>query len=254
MFTGPQPQDRAARLRMVDKIVHDLHATHGDQIIAIGLYGSLAKGTDGPFSDIELFCVLRGNEIDYSHGWVYGVNKAEVNIYSEEVVQGRALRVDERWSLRQGKFMHCRILYGEPAFFANLRQLVLSPPPEAFKAVMREMVVGEFYEWIGKLRNARSRGHTAYIPLLACHFVEFGAQLLGMAQRVCYTTGAKMLEESLQLNHRPDGYDELCMLVMQGQLNNTDQVASAIERCWAGLGNWAVANGIEMDEYNRWPF
>src|SRR5436190_14054798 len=117
MFTGPQLQDRAARLRMVDKIVHDLHATHGDRIIAIGLYGSVAKGTDGPFSDIELFCVVQGNDIDYSQEWMYGPGKAEVNIYSQAAVHRRALRVDELWSLRQGKFMHCRPLYGEPAFF-----------------------------------------------------------------------------------------------------------------------------------------
>src|SRR5947208_1998363 len=94
MFAGPQPQDRAARLRVVDKIVHDLHATHGDRLIAIGLYGSLAKGVDGPFSDIELFCVVQGNHIDYSHEWVYGVNKAEVNIYSLDVVEQRATQVD----------------------------------------------------------------------------------------------------------------------------------------------------------------
>ena len=105
MFTGPQPQDHAARLRMVDKIVQDLHATHGDRIIAIGLYGSLAKGIDGPFSDIELFCVVQGNNIDYSHEWVYGVSKAEVNMYSEEMIQRSAITVDEKWSLSQGQLL-----------------------------------------------------------------------------------------------------------------------------------------------------
>ena len=254
MFTGPQPQDRAARLRIVDKIVHDLHATHGDQIIAIGLYGSLAKGMDGPFSDIELFCVIQGNDIDYSYEWVYGVNKAEVNMYSEDVLRRSAVTVDEKWSLSQGQLLAACPLYGDLAFFAELRQLVLSPPPEEFNVVMRDMLVGEFYEWIGKLRNARSSGHTAYLPILACLFAEYGAQLLGIAHRICYTTGAKMLEESLQLQDCPDGYAELCGMVMAGQLSVPAQVAAALERCWAGIGPWAIANGIELDEHNRWPF
>jgi kanamycin nucleotidyltransferase len=254
MFTGPQPQDRAARLRMVDKIVDDLRATHGDRIIAIALYGSLAKGIDGPFSDIELFCVVQGNNIDYSHEWVYGVSKAEVNLYSEDMIQRSATSVDEKWSLSQGQLLAARPLYGEPAFFDHLSKLVLSPPPEEFNAVIRAMLVGEFYEWMGKLRNARSSGHTAYIPLMACHFVEFAAQMMGMAHRVCYTTGAKMLEESLQLTIRPDGYDELCGMVMAGQLSDSEQVTAALERCWAGIGVWAAVNGIEMDEHNRWPF
>ncbi|MCX6046965.1 MAG: nucleotidyltransferase [Chloroflexi bacterium] len=253
MFAGPQPQDRAARLRVVDKIIQDLHATHGDQIIAIGLYGSLAKGIDAPFSDIELFCVIHGANIDCSHEWVYGMNKAEVDIYSEDVIQREAFVVDEKWSLRQGQWLAARPLYGDPAFFEQLRQRVLSPSPEEFHTVMRAMLVGEFYEWIGKLRNAQSSGHTAYIPLLAAHFAEFGAQLLGMAQRTCYTTGAKMLEESLQFPNCPDGYAELCRMVMTGQLSDPAQVAAAIERCWAGLGVWVQEQGIQMDEYNRWP-
>ena len=78
--------------------------------------------------------------------------------------------------------------------------------------------------------------------------------MLGMVHRICYTTGAKMLEESLQLQNCPEGYAELCRMVMAGQLSDADQVAAALERCWAGIGVWAAANGIEMDEYNRWPF
>ncbi len=254
MFTGPQPQDRAARLRVVDKIVCELHATHGERIIAMALYGSVAQAIDGPFSDIELFCVIQGSAIDYSHEWVYGANKAEVNVYSQEIVQRRATQVDERWSLRQGKFINCRPLYGDPAFFEHVRKLVLSPPAEEFNKVIRSMLVGEFYEWIGKLRNARSRGHTAYLPLLATHFAEFVAQMLGLAHRICYTTGARMLEESLQLQNQPDGYTELCRIVMVGQLNDPDQVAAALERCWVSLGAWTRAQGIAMDGYKRWPF
>ncbi|MFN8494639.1 MAG: kanamycin nucleotidyltransferase C-terminal domain-containing protein [Caldilineaceae bacterium] len=253
MFAGPQPQDRATRLHVVEKIVQALHATHGDRIIAIGLYGSLAKGIDGPFSDIELFCVLRGGAEDYSHEWVYGDSKAEINIYGEEVLLKSATTVEDKWSLSQGQLLAARPLYGDPAFFAHLRQLVLSPPPEAFNQVMREMLVGEFYEWIGKLRNARSSGHTAYIPLLAGEFAKFTALLLGIANRYCFSTGAKMLEEALQLPNRPAGYAELCDLVMKGQLADTEQVAAVVERCWTGLGAWAMANGLTMDEYNRWP-
>ena len=253
MFAGPQAQTRDQRKQMVERLVQALLTKHGERVLAIGLYGSLAKGIDGPFSDIELFCVLRGGDEDYSHEWVYGDSKAEVNIYGEEAILKSAVEVDDKWSLSQGQLIAAQPLYGDPAFFAYLRELVLSTPPEAFDNVMRAMLVGEFYEWIGKLRNARNSGHTAYIPLLACHFAEFGAQLLGIAHRYCYTTGSKMLEEALQLPNQPAGYAELCALVMKGQLGDSEQVAATVERCWTGMGAWAIANGLTMDEYNRWP-
>lgn len=248
---GPQPQTRAERQRLVERIVQDLHRVHGDQIIAIGLYGSLARGLDQPYSDVELFCVIAGSGIDYSHEWIYGAGKAEVNIYSPDVIRHGATEVDDRWSLSQGQLMVAQPLYGEATFFQELRELVLSPPATAFNDLIRAMIVGELYEWMGKLRNARHTGYRAYIPLIACHFAEHTGLMLGLAHRHCFTTGGKVLEESVAFPHRPDGFAELCTLIMAGQLHDSDAVTAALERCWVGVVTWATEQGITLE--TGWP-
>jgi kanamycin nucleotidyltransferase len=62
MNFGPQPMTHKARLALAYEIANQIHAHYGDTVLAIGLYGSLARGTDGPYSDIEMWCVLRGEE------------------------------------------------------------------------------------------------------------------------------------------------------------------------------------------------
>ncbi|MCI0398031.1 MAG: hypothetical protein L0332_26820 [Chloroflexi bacterium] len=140
-FAGPRPQTRQDRLRLVDEIVTRLLARYPGRLVAIGLYGSLAKEMDQP-----------------------------------------------------------------------------------------------------------------YLPRLACHFAERGALMLALAHRVCYSTGPKMLVEALQLPDPPEGYGELCRLVLAGRLEDAGAVAAALERFWAGLPAWAEAHGVEIERRYGWPF
>jgi kanamycin nucleotidyltransferase len=39
------------------------------EVVAIGLYGSLAREEDGPYSDIELFGVLRTDHYTHCYEW-----------------------------------------------------------------------------------------------------------------------------------------------------------------------------------------
>jgi kanamycin nucleotidyltransferase len=47
------------RMELAQMITKRLIIRYGKVVKAIGLYGSLARNEDGPYSDIEMFCVLR---------------------------------------------------------------------------------------------------------------------------------------------------------------------------------------------------
>jgi kanamycin nucleotidyltransferase len=225
-----------------------------DKLLAVGLYGSLARATDGPYSDIEILCVLRSQGEDDSYEWSYGPWKAEVNFISEDVVLADAANVDERWSLTHGAFCHILPIYDPEDFFGKLPDLVLSQPEEKFTNIIKATIVGELYEWIGKLRNARHRGHTAYLPSLALDMARYGAFIIGLANRYHYSTGSRLLEESLTLPDRPPGYDALCRLAMTGNLHEPEQMAAACETFWRGIETWAAARSLQIDEPSKIPF
>ncbi|MBX3015201.1 MAG: hypothetical protein KF832_27025 [Caldilineaceae bacterium] len=254
MFDTPQPQTRAERQAVVDRIVHALLHDAQHEVIAIGQYGSMARDDDQPYSDIELFCIVDGVAVDHSHEWVYGQSKAEVNLYSQDMVRAYAQAVDEHWALSQGQFLDARPLYGNPAYFEELRQLVLSPPPAVFHEVIAAMIVGELYEWMGKARNARQTKQVTSLPTLACQFVEHTALILGLQQRRCYTTGATMLAESLQRQAYPAGYERLCKMVMHGKLDSPSTILQALDALWQGIGVWVITQEIDLSAHSQWPF
>lgn len=254
MWSGPQPQSHLQRMKMVDRIVADLHRTYGDTIKAMALYGSLSRGTDGEYSDIELWVVLATPGVDATAEWVYGDNKAEVDIYGDDVMLGRAVEVGSRWALEKGELMNNRPLFGERAYFERLRQLVMSPPKEQFDDVIAEMVVGEFYEWMGKLRNGIKRDDLAFLPITTCNWTLHMALMAALVHRHIFSTSSALMRETLALPTLPAGYPELATMVMAGELQDKARVAAALEASWTGIGPWLAQHGITFEARNVWPW
>jgi kanamycin nucleotidyltransferase len=201
-----------------------------------------------------MLCVLDSVGEDYTYEWVYGSWKAEVNFYSQEVLLAQATGVRGDWPLTHGSYQQILVLYDPGDFFVKLRDAMLALPPERFMETIREVIVGELYEWIGKLRNARYMGHTTYLPELALNMAKYGAFIIGLFNRHTYSTGPRLLEESLALPYRPAGYDALCHLAMRGDLSYPDRMAELCEAFWAGVEQWAIEQGIVIEESSKIPF
>jgi kanamycin nucleotidyltransferase len=254
MWDGPQPQSHGQRLQTVDRIVADLHRTYGDTLKAVALYGSLGHGTDGTYSDIDLWCVVTTPGVDECKEWTYGPSKAEVDIYGEDVMHARAGEVRSMWSLQQGSLTNCRPLFGDRAYFEALAARVMSPPKHVFDEVIVEMVVGGFYEWMGKLRNGLERNDLQFLTITTCNFTLHMAFMVALAHRHIYTTSSSLMREALALPTLPDGYRELAQSVMAGELHDKLKVAAMIERTWAGIGPWLAQHEIDVSARTLWPW
>lgn len=70
-MNGPVEISRQERLEICYELANRLQEVYDKQIIAIGVYGSVSRGTDGPYSDIEMLCVLKNadEEVDFSYEW-----------------------------------------------------------------------------------------------------------------------------------------------------------------------------------------
>lgn len=235
MRLDPQPIQHTDRLNLAEEVTQRILAKYREQVLAVGIYGSLARGTDQLYSDIEMKCVLNTSEEEYSYEWIERSCKIEVNFESEDVILVAAATVEEDWAITHGTYFDLKPLYGSRVFFIKLQNALRSPTQEAFTAAIREIIIGNIYEEIGKLRNARLVGNTAYLPILACVIAEQGALALGLAHKKCYSTRALLFQESLELEHQPDGYARLCQIVMEGNLNDVDVITTTLEGFWAGL-------------------
>jgi len=236
------------RLSLAHEIAAQLRVHYGEDLLALGLYGSLARGTDGLYSDIEMWCVLHGVDIDDSHEWTTGPWKAEVDVMSKDMILDDAAELDGNWAMTHGSYVHILPLYDPDGFFPTLAEVVMDHSDEEYTTVIHAVIVGEVYEMIGKLRNMRASGNTAglavYIAYLAC----YGSWMIGLAHRHLYTSSSKMFTESLTLLDRPSGYDELCGIVMCGKLSDAEYLFASADAFWVGVEDWAKKTGIQIEQ------
>jgi kanamycin nucleotidyltransferase len=240
--------EHARRLELAHDIAARLQRHCRERLVAIGAYGSLARGTDGPYSDVEMHCVVQGAGVDKMLEWSAGPWKAEVDVYSEDVLLAWATEVEADWPLTHGAFVDVLPLYDPSGFFLRLREATLSHDEGAFDQVIRDLIVGELYELTGKVRNAQAAGNAACVPYLAVELTKMGVCLIGLANRHLYTTTTKAFEESLALPGGPDGYDRLCRMVMSGDLADAQQAIDAAEALWSGVERWASERAIVLEE------
>ncbi|MFB5676884.1 ANT(4')-I family aminoglycoside nucleotidyltransferase [Paenibacillus terreus] len=254
-MNGPVNMSRNERLENCHEIASKLHEVYGGKILAIGVYGSVSRGTDGPFSDIEMFCVLveASESVEFSYEWSAGPWKAEVNVCSADILLETASTVEGEWPLTHGPFFSPLSLYDPDGFFPKLKKAAESPTIEDFRHAINEVLVGEMYEFIGKLRNASFNGQHTYLPYLAMQFAQYGAMLVGLHNQKFYSTGSMVLPESLELPGRPEGFDTVARMVMCGELAEPLKIVSACEHFWNGLVNWAAQHDYVIST-KRIPF
>lgn len=254
-MNGPVNISRIERLQTCYEIASRLHEVYGEKIHAIGVYGSISRGTDGPFSDIEMFCVLNesSESVDFCYEWSAGPWKAQVDVSSADILLKTASTVEGEWPLTHGQFFSQLSLYDPKGFFPKLKEAAESPKKEDFRRAINEVLVGGMYEFVGKLRNANLNGPHTYLPYLAVEFAQYGAMLVGLHNQKLFSTGSMVLPESLELLSRPEGFDNVVRLVMSGELAEPSRIVSTCENFWNGLVNWATEHDYIIST-KRIPF
>jgi kanamycin nucleotidyltransferase len=143
------------------------------------------------------------------------------------------------WSITHGQFAGVWVLHDPTHLFPRLERLAFSQPLSSFEHAITEVIVGDIYELIGKLRNAQVRQQVDSLPLYLVLLAQHAACLVGLANRHVYASSASLLSDSLQLADCPPGYQALCQAVLSGELNDPHQVMKTAEDFWHGVLAWA---------------
>lgn len=243
---SPLPFTHDERLARARQIAARFARHFGARHRATAIYGSLARNQDGPYSDIEMFVIVEGENIDHPYEWSAGPWKAEVDVYSADEFFRQAAAFDEFWPVTHGAFVHFLPLHDPESLLERGRQLALTHTPEEFNRQMAETIIGDLYEIIGKTRNALALGQFSLLPVYAVDAARFGACLIGLYHQRVYTGSTTLWAESLTLPNPPAGYASLVEKVLSGKLHPPATVARAIHAFWEGVEQWAQQIGLPL--------
>ncbi|WP_372868957.1 kanamycin nucleotidyltransferase C-terminal domain-containing protein [Planomicrobium okeanokoites] len=238
MLTYPAPTTGKEKFEMINILKDRLLALHDDAILAIGVYGSIALETDGPYSDIEMHVITKDGSKIKTLEFVYDKFKIELTTNERSAFLEEAQEVDDSWAIKAGAFINILPVHDPTLLFEQIKNLPLEISDDARRHIMKEFMVWEVYETVGKIRNNYSRSNLNYIPTGARDLLWQAAKLIGLANKAYYSTRARTLEESLQMESIPSGYRELLDFIQRGELQDAAKLYYLCEELWTGLNEW----------------
>ena len=251
---GPLELPHTQRMAIAHEIAERLKERFHQEMVAIGLYGSLAREDDGPYSDIEMFGVMRANQYERRYEWCTAAWKAEVDLFGKQTIREQAEHVDGRWPLTHSAFQTVLPLYDPEDFFAKIRTIAQGSPEPLFRVAIENLLVDDVFECSGKIRNAQVLEIPTAFPALVLKLGQAVAMVVGLANRQCYTTGTRVISEAVALPDLPDGFRELGQVILTGDLRDGLRLGTACERLWQGLNIWAGDHGYQIISPEMIPF
>lgn len=238
MLEYPIPTTREEKLEIANEIKNRLLARFKKSILAIGIYGSIGQGTEGPYSDIEIHVITDNQTVMENHEFIYDKFKIEISAKTKDEIYKKARTVDNMWPIQAGVFIHTLPLYDPSQLFEQIKLLPLEITEKEVKDIMREFMVWEPYETMAKIRNNWQNGNHTYLSIGARDLAWQTAKLIGLANKKYYSTRARIFEESLRMEIRPEGYEELVSCVMEGNPTDREEIYTLCEDVWTSLNKW----------------
>lgn len=245
MLNYPVATTRAEKLEMIEVLKSRLLSVFGDQILAIGIYGSIALERDEPYSDIEMHVLTEEGVHLANSEFVYNKFKIEITLNDPDSFFREARKIDDCWAITAGSFIHIQPVYDPQHFFERVKKMPFESLNSSRERVMNGFMVWEPYETIAKIRSNYCNGNLNYLPLGANDLLWQTAKLIGLANRRYYSTRARTFEESLDMKSIPYGYKELLQVSVAGQMHDKKRVYDLCEELWTGLNSWYEEMGLD---------
>jgi kanamycin nucleotidyltransferase len=203
----PQPVDRLALARA---LCARLVAANGDGLLVGGVYGSVARGEDTPWSDLELLFVTRDGHAFPGRHLLYCGGAVGYEVLEEGALVAALERPTTGWPMRMGVLSVLRVLHGDPALVARWLDVGRAVPRDAFRAALAEAAPGLVVESYGRMHSCVARGDLDVLHVSALEV------LLEMNTALCLLNGCWVTHdyvggiiEAAAFPLVPEGYDRL---------------------------------------------
>lgn len=232
------------RLRLARRISADLRRREGGNLVAVGVYGSVARGQERRHSDIDLLVVVRRKRRAIRHRLVAGVLVTVLQQTPDEArTEVTGFRADIIDAL--GGWRSLRPLYDPLGLLRKLRAHARRPPARQFHAAAQRAFL-EAYEDLGKLRNAIEARDADEAREMAIWFSGAAMGLLFDMERHVLTTGRRAFIEVRRYGRLGDAIRRLRYEMLS--LADTQRLS---EYVWETLGGRAAAKGISVPPFPR---
>ena len=237
------------RVELGRKIAPQIIDTYRDAVLAIGIYGSVAKKLDRPYSDLELFCVVIDNLKLTDKFYVYDGLLVEIDYFQESKYLEEAAKKGRDWHLGADMFRNRIVLFERNNWLAKLEKIVAENDRVDLSEEIRLTTIG-MTESLAAVRNARFKRDRRDLRTRAFYLAWDAARVVFYHNRTFVLTTSWFWKQLFECKKQPRGFRKLVDIVA-GFENSTDaELVEAAEELWRVTMSTVQPRGISIESTN----
>ncbi len=238
--------DHHERYQLALDLTARMAAAH--PVILGGLYGSTARGTDTPWSDLELWFVVEDDCPAQGKHFVYRDISVGYQVYRERELLAILTQPDERWPFHMGVLSVLKTLHGDPAAVARWLAAGQAVPAAQFYQYLAGHLPGWVVESYGRIHSCalRENREDAFYAAVEVLF-EMQTALCLLNQRWVtrdYNAGLRQVAAFPKI---PAGYAEILPALLEAR--DVETMLPLADRLVANFWALMEAEGIRMRNY-----
>jgi kanamycin nucleotidyltransferase len=202
------PLSRDSRRQLAATLVARFTARH--HTVLAGLYGSTARGTDTPWSDLELLFVVEDGGEAASLEAVYNGIAVGARVESVSSLEVQVVTPSHSWPMTMGVLDALHILRGDPTQVDRWLALGRAVPEQAFRDVIGRLAASHVWESCGRIFSCAERDETDDLgPAIIETIGEMQVVLCLLNRAWVHRDYFRGVTESLSFPILPEGYATL---------------------------------------------
>ncbi len=238
------------RMQLAQYLCEQVVAQHPGEILIGGVYGSAARGTDTPWSDLEMWFVTRDSCQAQEGHLLYRDTAVGYRVYKRSVLEEILTTPSVRWPFHMGVLCELQLLYGNPATLQSWIELGTSIERERFIRALEEILPDLVVESHGRIHSSLERGdsHTLFPHVFEVLFEMLTALCL-LNQRWVTRDYYPGLEQSFEFPKLPTGYQEIVPYLYEARV--PEQTVALADRLVTNYWDLLTREGVHIPNYQN---
>jgi len=239
--------ERTRRRRLAEQLAAKVERSRKD-VVAVVLFGSVARGDDGPDSDVEIGAVARRGGREAERFVLGGVL---FNVYWYNAAGLRRQMLEPDGDATKHGFFDGIPLTDPFGWFARLKREVGDLPASYYRR-SAEDALHHMYEYVCKARNARRRGDDANVVYATRVVGYFARVLAALLNGRHYASENTMTDEWGGFADLPKGFRRHVMPLIGGSASVRVRYDCALV-LWRLCRAWAARRGVRLRTVRSLP-
>jgi predicted nucleotidyltransferase len=202
----------AERLKIANETAKEIIRRYGkNNILSIGIYGSVARNEDDEFSDLEMIAIIKRKEF-FKHYFFKGIIVSIDGLTFKNAIK-TVRKVDCEWSLKSSKLLYQKIIYGNKSIINKFDREIKSVKDSDLRKAAEEQISWMF-DSLSKIKNANKTKNLGKMLVPVAFYTIQVNLFIGILNKYIYKRQYfDSIEEAKNLKKLPKNYYKLMMIL-----------------------------------------